>query len=161
MAVRYGTGLVPEGVVAETSRCACGSADATSTTMPAGTPGNPAGAVDRKVNTLTRLPLTLTVAAFTEPGSTENGGAYKLFLLSFAVVGAAFTASMAATNPVPKGEPAGQSQRPPNTSSTASLGLSSGLTTTPPGGISHDGSVWPTLERGSMTTVLPSMVAGM
>ena len=64
MAARYGTGLIPEGVVAETSRCACGSADATSATVPAGTVGIPAGAVDRKVKYLTRFPCERGSAGF-------------------------------------------------------------------------------------------------
>src|SRR6266498_3726643 len=176
MAVRYRTGyqtcpsgsaMIPEGcldVVAEISRCAWGSVDAANNWRPgAGSPSFGPGIVTWYVNTLTRLPLTLTVVVLTEPASAGTDIAYKLFLLSFETGGVAFTASMLATNPDPPGEPdlgsinpAGQSHRPPDTSSTASSGKSSGLTTGSPGGLEQDGSVLgpppPTLERGSRTT---------
>jgi hypothetical protein len=85
-----------------------------SSTVPAGSVG--IGGLVRNVNSLTRLPLTLTVVVFTDPASAANRGVYKLFLLSFGTV--AFTASMPATN-----GPAGLFQRPPNGSWTASFGL--------------------------------------
>src|SRR6266511_4262196 len=155
MAVGYRTGyqtcpsgsaMVPEGglgVVAEISRCAWGSVDAANNWWPgAGSAslvlGQVMGIVTWYVNTLTRLPLTLTVVVLTEPASAGTDIAYKLFLLSFETGGVA---------------------------STASSGKSSGLTTGSPGGLEQEGSVLgpppPTAERGSMTTLWPLMVAGM
>src|SRR5436190_2695987 len=100
MAVRYRTGyqtcpsgsaMVFEGgrgVVAEISRCAWGSVDAANNWRPGAGSASLPGIVTWYVNTLTRLPLTLTVVVLTEPASVPPD---KLSLLSFGT-GASFTA---------------------------------------------------------------------